>query len=157
MKTSARVWQQACLDLSEIVADVSDQHIPGLDVTTMVAWLHARPGRFQRLRLTCADGSLRAPPVLTGMLLSTQAASLRSLSIDVPAYGLRASELGIIVALQGLTALHVRVAAHGLQDRGVVLLQAAAQLPALRQLDVIAPDGPTAQPNMYTAALPGTV
>ncbi len=151
MRTSADVWQQACLDLPELVTHVVNPQRPQrprLDMTTMTAWFHAHPGRFQRLRLTCTDGSMSVTPVLTCMLLGTQTASLRSLSVDLLAFGLRAPELGVIVALQGLTALRVRVAAHGLKDRGVVLLRAASRLPALSQLEIIAPDGPLAQPDM---------
>ena len=95
--------------------------------------------RFQHLSLrrTCGDAEL--PPILTGMLLSTQAASLRSLSIDPYAYGLRAPELETIVALQGLTALHLHISGAGMSvmdDRGEAFLWAARRERALAQLDV---------------------
>jgi len=137
MQTSADVWQQACLDLPEIVAHVPNQQRPRLSLAAMAAWLLARPGRFVQLGLRRTHGDVRMPPSITGMLLSTQAASLQSLSIDPSAYSLQAFELETVAALHGLTALHVRLAGNGLADRGAAVLWAAARLPALTQLDIV--------------------
>ena len=137
MRTSTEVWQTACLDLAEIAALSSDPQLVRLDPASMAVWFLARPGRFRELGLQSTDRDLQMQPVMTGVLLSSQAASLRSLSIDPAAYGLRAPELKIIAALQGLTALHVHVVENGLADRGAAVIRAASRLPALSQLDVI--------------------
>jgi len=137
MRTSVDVWQQACLDMSEIVAHVSDRQRVRLNLASMAAWFLAHPGRFVELGLKCTHGDVRMPPMITGLLLSTQAASLRTLSIDPSAFSLQAPELEVIAALQGLTALHVRVAGNGLANHGAAVLWAAARLPALSQLDIV--------------------
>ena len=137
------MWQKACLDLAEIAALSADQQHLRINLAWMQSWLNARPGRFRQLGLKRTRADLQMPPVITGALLSTQAASLRSLSIDPSAYSLRAPELTVIASLKGLTALHVHVVSHGLVDRGAAVLWTASCLPALAELDInhVPPEG----------------
>ena len=150
MRTSAVVWQRACIDLSEIVAQLPVMNMEGLctDFAVMAAWFHARQGRVRQLGLRCTRGDVQLAPVMTGMLLSTQAASLRSLSINMTACGLRGHELGVIAALQGLTALQVHVSGHGVADRGLACLRTASRLPALAHLDFIYVQGEHIAPDV---------
>ena len=139
MRTSAAVWQRACIDLSEIVEHIPVADRPGLcpDFAVMATWFHLRQGRIEQLALDCAGRDVHLPPVMTGILLSTQAASLRSLSLDMLACGIRGEELGVVAALQGLTALHVHVGGAGLDGRGMACLRTASRLPALTHLHLI--------------------
>ena len=136
MRTSADIWQMACIDLSETVANVNNRQSFRWDTAAMVAWFLARPGRFRVLGLKCTHGDVQLPPLVTGVLLSTQATSLHTLWIDPPAYGLRAGELAALQGLKGLQELLVHVAGEGLADRGTALLWAASRMPVLHQLAV---------------------
>ena len=138
MRTSVVVWRRACIELSEIVARGRVADRPGLytDFVRMSAWFHACQGRFEQLGIDCESEDMQLAPVITGMLLSTQAGSLRSLSLNLAACGLRGHELGVVAALRELTALHVHVGGDGLDDRGVACLRAASHLPALAHLDL---------------------
>ncbi len=136
MKASAEVWQQAGLELTEIMPNGPDGERRSLDLPAMATWFQARPGRMRELGLSCSDRTLQLPAAMTAMLLSTQAASLRRLSIDVSAYDLRGAELGIIAAIPGLLALDVRVGRDGFSDRGAAVIQAAQHLTGLTLLEV---------------------
>ena len=136
MKASAEVWEQACVELTEVTTLDPDGELHSLDSAAMAAWFHARPGRIQELGLRCLERTLQLPAAVTSMVLSTQAASLRRLSIDVRAYSLSGPELGVIVAVRGLEALDVRVDRHGFTDRGAAVIRTASRLTALTRLDV---------------------
>jgi len=139
MKTSTVVWRPACLDMWDIIVHCHGGREPivcSVDLAVMTAWFHARPGRFVELGLRFRRRSLQLPSVLTAMLLSTQAASLRQLSIGATACGLRGRELEILAAIHGLTALDVRLVGLGLDDRGAALFRAASSLPALQDLEI---------------------
>ena len=135
MRTSAEVWQQACLDLRDVLSGPAMQRLPP-DTAVMADWFHARAGRFKQLGLKSTRGGLRLRPAMTSMLLSTQTVSLTNLSIEVETYGLIGSDLGIIAALKGLQALDVHIDQLGLDDRGAAMLQAVARLTALTMLEV---------------------
>ena len=139
MRTSAEVWREACVDIWHIVVPCHGGREPSVcsvDLAVMTAWFHARPCRFVELGLRSSRRSLKLPSVLSAMLLSTQAGSLRQLSIDVTACGLRGRELEILAAIHGLTALDIRVSDRGLNDRGAAMFRAASSLTALQQLEV---------------------
>jgi len=150
MKTSTVVWHPACLDMGDIIGQRRGGQHPGVcsaNVAVMTTWFHARPGRFVELGLRSSLRSLKLPSVLSAMLLSTQAASLRELSLDVTACGLCGHELEILAAIYGLTALDVRVSERGLNDRGAAMFRAASSLTALQQLEVgYAPDPAQGKP-----------
>jgi len=134
MRTSAVVWREACVDLADIPVSGFNGQLQ-LDFAAMAAWFHARPARFKMLGLQSTNLSF-LPPLMTSLLLSTQAASLTHLSIDVTLYGLRGPELGVIAAIKGLTALDVHAAAFGVTDYGATVVRVASRLTALYQLDI---------------------
>ena len=136
MRTSTEVWRQACLDLSQILPDTSDGQRRSLDSAAMVEWFQARLGRFRHLGLGRTRGSLKLRLAVTSMLLSTQAASLTKLSLDMGPCGLRGTDLCILAAIRGLEALDVHVNGSGLDDHGATLIRIASRLPDLYQLDV---------------------
>ncbi len=135
MRTSAEVWQEACLDLRDVLMGPAMQRLP-LDSAAMADWFQARAGRFKQLGLRSTHADLQLRPAMTSMLLSTQAVSLTNLSIEVETYGLIGSDLGILAAMKGLQALDVHVDQLGLDDRGAALLQTVARLTALTMLEV---------------------
>ena len=138
------MWWKARLDLSVIVPPRSDGKRRSLDMAAVAAWFHARPGRFRELGLRRTRGSLRLRTAVTAMLLSTQAASLKKLSVDMAPYGLRGSDLCILAAIEGLEALDLYATGLGLDDRGAALIRIASRLTALEQLDVVHEEGPHA-------------
>ena len=144
MRASTVVWQETCLDAVEIAAYNcwGRRSLVSFDLPGMAAWFQARPGRCEYLGLRTRHSSIQLPSALTPMLLSTQAASLRYLSVDLTACGLRGHELGILAAISGLIALDVRLIGCGLDDRGAAIFRAAETLTALQQLHV----GYTADP-----------
>ena len=144
MRASTVVWQETCLDAVEIAAYNcwGRRSLFSFDLPGMAAWFQARPGRCEYLGLRTRHSSIQLPSALTPMLLSTQAASLRYLSVDVTASGLHGHELGILAAISGLIALDVRLIGCGLDDRGAAVFRAAETLTALQQLHV----GYTADP-----------
>ncbi len=131
-----QVWQQACLDLSQILGNKSDGQRRSLASVAMAEWFQARAGRFRQLGLKDTHGSFELRTAMTCMLLSTQAVSLTHLSVDVTSFGLRGSDLCILGIIRGLEALDVHVFRPGLDDRGAAMLRVASRLTALQQLDV---------------------
>ena len=138
MRTSTEVWADACLDLTEIMRHDSRGQRLTVDSTAMALWFHARPGRVKHLGLRCwqLHRGLQLPSEVTSMMLSTQAASIERLSINVSAYEFRGSEFGVIAAFKRLEYLHVHVEESGFFDRGAGVLLTACCLPALCFLDI---------------------
>ena len=138
MKTSTVVWQQTCMDTADILKQGYDERFgfSNFDLGAMALWFQARPGRFIDLGLRASHSATQLPPALTPMLLSTQAGSLRCLSIDLTACGFLGHELGILAVIDGLMELDVRLVGRGLDDRGAAIFRAASTLTALQQLEV---------------------
>ena len=136
MKASTEAWERACFELTEVMPWGADGEPRSLDCAALAAWFHARPGRIEKLGLRCLERILQLPAAVTSMVLSTQAASLKRLSIDVRAYSLSGPELGVITAIRGLAALDVRVDRHGFADRGAAVIWTASHLTGLTRLDV---------------------
>ena len=141
MKTSAEVWKHACIDLEEILRDGPDGERCSLNLPAMAVWFHARLGRIQQLGLMGGE-SKQLPTVVTSMLLSSQAASLRNLSVDLAAYGLHGPGFGIIAAITGLVALGLHVDGCGLADRGAAVMRTVPWLTALKHLQLVYADIP---------------
>ncbi len=133
------VWRETCLDTKEILLHSrSDQDVEvyGAGLAVMAAWFQTRRDRIAELGIKATYSFLQLPPVLTPILLSTQAGSLTHLTIGLPACGLRGHELEVLAALHGLKALDVHLLGCGLDDRGAAICRAASAMAALRQLDV---------------------
>ena len=150
MKTSTLVWDSACFDAWDIVVQRREGRglvVCSVDLAVMTAWFHARPGRFTDLGLKTAHSTAQLPSGLTPILLSTQAASLRQLSLDVTACGFPGHELEILTVISGLTALDVHLIGCGLDDYGAAIFRAASSLTALQHLELsYVPDPGTKQP-----------
>jgi len=136
MQALADVWQEACLDLPQVLQHRAGGQRRSLDLAAMTVWWQARSDRFTVLGLKRTQGSMKMRPMMTATMLNMQAASLRRLSIDVTAYGFRGSDLGILAAMQELKALDVHATGFGLDDHGAAVMRLASLLTALSRLDV---------------------
>lgn len=137
MKMSAHVWEQTCFVLPEIFGRTLDRPRRTPIPVKVAAWFRARPGRIERLGLNGLSGSMQMPPVLTSMLITTQASSLTHLSIDVSPFGISGPGLGILAVMDKLAHLAVHVSGGGLNDWGAAVIQAASCMTRLRQLEVV--------------------